>query len=340
MAINLEYLTSITKLSKSLAENEKRLELEKQLQVEKEPTLLNEIIYNIFYRVPISLLFSSIIFSSVPIYTHVCLFILSYIQENLLFILGHISLHLNDLYVNPSLKDMGVFSLISYVHHYYNSFIFSQYNFLSYCNGYIIVNFKYTYNVNELLYLVLLPIFTYIIPNNGIFLMLSAASSYIGLTRLSQLSIVGHIMYCCGVNTKYTVIYTCYQILQSYLQAIVHLWYHTPGAEKQQHFGPLVYSILLYIEEVKLISSEEHKLHHSHNRHNMEDTDLWNVLYVPPSINDLGTAIFRYIISLNKTDEEKLKTYKLIHSAGNLVIIFTITFVCVILSKFFGKFYN
>jgi hypothetical protein len=333
MAINLEYLTSITKLSKSLAENEKRLELEKQLQVEKEPTLLNEIIYNIFYRVPISLLFSSIMLYSEPIYTHVCFFILSYIQENLLFILGHISLHLNDLYVNPSLKDMGVFSLISYVHHYYNSFIFSQYNFISYCNGYIIVNFKYTYNVNELLYLVLLPILTYVISNNGMFVMLSAATSYIGLTRLSQLSIVGHIMYWCGVNNKHIVIYTCYQILQSYLQAIVHLWYHTPGAHKPQHFGPLLYTILTNLEDVNVISSEEHKLHHKHNRYNTEEVEMWNVLYVPPVVNDIGTTIFKYIMTLNKSTEEKLKTYKIIHAAGNLIIIFGITYVCVFLCR-------
>jgi hypothetical protein len=133
------------------------------------------------------------------------------------------------------------------------------------------------------------------------FVMLSAATSYIGLTRLSQLSIVGHIMYWCGVNNKHIVIYTCYQILQSYLQAIVHLWYHTPVAQKQQHFGPLLYTILTNLEDANVISSEEHKLHHNHSRYNMEEVELWNVLYVPPVVNDIGTTIFKYIVTLNKS---------------------------------------
>ena len=60
-------------------ENEKRLELEKQLQIEKEPNLPDKIIYNIFYRVPITLLFSSILFSSTSIFTHANFILLSYI---------------------------------------------------------------------------------------------------------------------------------------------------------------------------------------------------------------------------------------------------------------------
>jgi hypothetical protein len=61
---------------------------------------------------------------------------------------------------------------------------------------------------------------------------------------------------------------------------------------------------------------------------------MWNVLYVPSAINDIGTMIIKYIITLNKTEGEKLKTYKLVHSAGNLIIIFTITFVCILLAEF------
>jgi len=316
-------------------ENDKRLQLEKQLQIEKEPNLFDEIIYNIFYRVPITLLFSSILFSSTSIFTHANFILLSYIQEQLVFILGHISLHVNFLYSKPTINDMGHFCYIAYIHHYYNSLIFSQYNFLHYCIAYIAGTFKVKYfNINELIYVLVLPILIYIIPHNGIFILLSAVSSYIGLTRLSQLSIVGYIMNYCGVSNTNIIIYSCYQILQIYLQAITHLWYHTVKSKKLQHFGPLLYNIMLTLEDVKIVSSEEHKLHHNHRIDNMEDVEVWYDLYVPSAVNDIGTIIFKYIVSLNTSNEEKLKTYKIIHGIGDIIVIFTITYICVFLCIF------
>lgn len=315
-------------------ENEKRLELEKQLQIEKEHNLPNKIIYNIFYRVPITLLFSSILFSSTSIFTHANFILLSYIQEQLLFILGHISLHVNFLYSKPTINDMGYFCYIAYIHHYYNSLIFSQFDFLSYCSSYITKTFKVKYlNINELLFTLVVPVLIYIIPHNGIFILLSVVSSYIGLTSLLQLSIVGYIMNCFGISNTNIIIYSCYQILQFYLQAITHLWYHTLNSKKIQHFGPLLYITMLILEDIKIVSSEEHKLHHNHQIDNMEDVEVWYDLYVPSVVNDIGTIVFKHIVTLNKSTEEKLKTYKIIHGIGNLIIIFTITFVCVFLCR-------
>ena len=317
-------------------ENEKRQALEKSLQLEKEPVLLNEIIYNIFYRVPIALIFSGILFSPSSIFTHASFIILSYIQENLIGILDRISLHLNILYSKPTINDMGFFYYTRYIHYYCNSLILSQYDFMYYCNSLAVAGaFKIKYfNINELLYVLIIPVLIYIIPHNGIFLMLSAATSYSGLTRLSQLSIVGYIMNSCGISNTNIIIYTCYQILQTYLQAITHLWYHTIKSKKLQHFGPILYNTMLSLEDVKIISSEQHKLHHNRLIDNVKDVEVWYDLYVPTVVNDVGTTIFKYIISLNNTNEEKLNTYKIIHSAGNIVVIFIITYISIFLCRF------
>jgi hypothetical protein len=91
---------------------------------------------------------------------------------------------------------------------------------------------------------------------------------------------------------------------------------------------------MLALEDVKIISSEQHKLHHNRLIDNMKDVEVWYDLYVPTVVNDVGTTIFKYIISLNNTNEEKLNTYKIIHSAGNIIIIFTITYISIFLCRF------
>lgn len=284
--------TNPTKLSKSLTENDKRQELEEPLQVYKEPTLVNEIIYIILFRSSIVLFFQVLYNYPISLYTHVSFLILSYIQENLSFILRHIYLHVNFLYTKPTFNDMGIFCYTAYIHHYYNSLIFSQLEFMGYCNHYI-----------------LSPVF------------------------ILQISIIGYIMYYSGVNNTHIIIYTCYQILQNYLQAIVHLWYHTIKSKKLEHFGPLLYNIMLALESVKIISSEKHKLHHSHQIDNMEDVEVWNDLYLPPFVNNIGDTIFKYIVTLNKPNEEKLKTYMIIMITGLIIIILTITYICVFLCR-------
>ena len=59
---------------------------------------------------------------------------------------------------------------------------------------------------------------------------------------------------------------------------------------------------MLFLEDVKIVSIEEHKIHHKHRLYNIENDEVWYNLYVPKPINNIGTRIFKYIVSLNTSN--------------------------------------
>jgi hypothetical protein len=148
------------------------------MQIINKNLFLHRILYVVFYQIPIVFLLYILFFYPISIFFHVGCFIISYFQEQILFILTHLSFHLSFNYVKPTINDMGLFYLgIGYLHHYYNPFIFSQMNFYSYCIQYIenntdktsLINQYNSYTKNVLCFLFF---FVFFIPNNLILLYL------------------------------------------------------------------------------------------------------------------------------------------------------------------------
>jgi hypothetical protein len=223
--------------------NESELFTKQYLDITEKKLFFHKILYNVFYRIPMMLMLYITLFYPTSFYYHISCFIITYIQEQLLFMLGHISLHIHFNYAKPTINDMGLFCFgIGYIHHYYNFLIHSQMNFYSYCNQYIenqhlqssLINQYKSFTKNIIC--VFIPL-VFFIPNYYKLLYLSVLTYNLGLLRFSGLFIIGYIMKYYNVENIHISIYILYQLFHIYLQAITHLWYHTIESKKKEHFG-------------------------------------------------------------------------------------------------------
>jgi hypothetical protein len=296
----------------------------------------HQVVYNLFYTIPLtSLIVTSIVYPT-PIYCHISFFMLTYLQEQILFMLNHVSLHVRFNYSKPTIEDMGCFCYgIGYVHHYFDPLLYSKMNFYSYCNQYIesvhssssLVNL---YNCNKEYYMLILLPFSFVISDTYIFLYLSAVTYNLSLIRYAFFFLVAHLMKINDINNTYICMYTAYQIIQVYLQAITHLWYHTPESKKKIHFGRILWSLMAFLEKMKIVSSDEHKIHHSHNIHSLTHVEMWNDLYVPIVLNGAASNVFKYLIDLDVTNEKKISFYETIKIFTSVTTVFTFTYLAML----------
>ncbi len=137
----------------------------------------------------------------------------------------------------------------------------------------------------------------------------------------------------CSISNISICIYISYQILQRYFQIITHLWYHTPKSNRKTHFGLFLWYIMSFLENIKLISSDIHKIHHKHHLHNLNEVELWYDLYIPSFINDIADYIFKSIVNSDVTNDYKLKIYDIIQIISYLIIAFVFTYLIVIINN-------
>jgi len=295
----------------------------------------HQLVYNLFYTIPLtSLIVTSIVYPT-PIYCHISFFMLTYLQERIIFMANHISLHVRFNYLKPTVEDMGSFCYFAYIHHYYDPLLFSKMNFYSYCNQYIgsahssssLVNL---YNCNKEYFMLILLPFSFVISDTYIFLYLSAVTYNLSLVRPGSFFLVAHLMKINNINNTYICMYTSYQIVQVYLDAVSHLWYHTPESKRNLHFGRILWSLMTILEKMKIVSSDEHKIHHSHNIHSLTDVDIWNDLYVPKVLNDATSNVFKYLIDLDVTNEKKISLCETIGLFVTVATVFTCTYLAVL----------
>ena len=155
----------------------------------------------------------------------------------------------------------------------------------------------------------------------------------IGLLRVSHFLQIGYFMKLYNISNTNIIIYIVYQILQIYLQAITHLWYHTLESNKKNHFGLFLWHVMTFLEKIHLISSKIHKIHHNHNLDNLNDVEIWNDLYIPSFMNNCADNIFRYLIQLNIENSYKIKLYKIIQFFVGCVAILSFTYITIIIDK-------
>jgi len=314
--------------------NKSELFTNQYLEVTEKNLFLHYILYNIFYRFPVILMIYITLFYPTLFYYHISCFIITYIQEQIIFMIGHISVHVHFNYAKPTINDMGLFSFgIGYIHHYYNYLIHSKMNFYSYCNQYIenlhlkssLIN-QYKSFTKNILFIFFIPLY-FIMPNNYNILYLSLLFYYLDLARLSYLLFIGYFMKIYNVNNIYICIYILYQIFHIYLQAITHLWYHTLESNKKQHFGLFLYYLMSFLEKIKIISSKTHKIHHKHRLNNLTEVEIWYDLYIPSFINSYADNLFKYIIQLDSENDIKIKKYNSIKT--KLYFTAIISFTCI-----------
>lgn len=265
---------------------------------------LHKIVYNFFYRFPFTLIMYITAFYPTSLYYHVVCFFLTYVQEQILFMLGHLKLHIKFNYSKPTIDDMGLLCYgIGYLHHYYNSLLYSRMNFYSYCNQYLdrqhqtssFINQYKSFKLNVLCFFI--PMY-FIIPNNYNLLYLSLLTYNLGFIRHYFFYTI-IIMKYYNVNNINIFIYLCYQMIHGYLQAITHLWYHTLKSNRKHHLGRPLFYLMTCLEKIEVISSKQHKNHHGHHLHNLNEVEIWNDLYVPQFFNTFIDSIFKYTTQSN-----------------------------------------
>ncbi len=320
--------------------NKSEIYTKQYLEITEKYLLLHNIFYNVFWRIPMALFIYIILFYPVSFYYHIGCFIISYIQEQILFMLAHISLHIYFNCSEPTINDMGLFCFgIGYIHHYYNVIIHSQMSFYSYCNQYIenhnlkssVINQYKSYSKNIMCFLIPL---CYFIPYNYNLLYLFIITHNLGLIRVRYLLMIGYVMKYYKVSNIHIYIYILYQIFHVYLQAITHLWYHTLESNKKQHFGVILFYIMSFLEKIQIVSSETHKIHHKHRLHNLADVEVWNDLYVPSFMNSCADNIFKYVIHMNVENNVKIELYTKIKRFLYFIVIVCFTGTTIILFHF------
>ena len=293
--------------------NESELLTKQYLDITEKNLFFHKILYTIFYRTPMMLMMYITLFYPTSFYYHIVCFILTYIREQVLFMLGHLSVHTHFNYSKPNINGMGLFCFGAYIHHYYNPLIHSQMNFYSYCNQYIeclhdassFINQHKSFTKNIIC--LFIPL-CFIIPNNYGLVYLSVLTYNVGMNRIYYLFIVGYVMKFYNVDNINICIYVLYEIFHGYLQAITHLWYHTLKSKRKQHFGLFLFYLMSFLENIQIVSSKIHKIHHKHHLHNLIEVEVWNNLYVPRFIHNYVDNIFKYITQLNVENNVKIKT--------------------------------
>ena len=294
--------------------NNNQVVIRNYLDIVEKNLFLHKILYNFFYRFPFTLIMYITAFYPTSFYYHVVCFFFTYVQEQILFMLGHLKLHIKFNQSKPTIDDMGLFCYgMGYLHHYYNSLIFSQINFYSYCNQYLdrhftkssFINQYKSFTLNILCFFV--PIMYFIIPDNYNLLLLGLLTHKLGFIRYYFFYTILLMKYY-NVNNINISIYLCYQMIHIYLQAITHLWYHTLKYNRKHHFGILLFYSMTFLEKIQVISCKQHKKHHGHHLHNLTDVEIWNDLYIPRFLNTFIDNIFKYCIQSN-INQVKVKLY-------------------------------
>jgi hypothetical protein len=316
--------------------NEDKLLSKQVLEVTEKYLFLHKILYNFFWRVPMVSMIYIIVFYPTSFYYHINCFIITYLQEQIIFMISHIALHMNFNYAKPSINDMGLFTFLAYIHHYTNPLILSQLNFYSYCNQYIestgiktsIINQHKSFTKNIIC--LFIP-FYFFIPTNYNLLYLLTLTYSLKLSQITLLIIIVNLMKSYNIDNIHISIYIIYKIFHTYLQAITHLWYHTLESNKKQHFGLFLFYVMSFLEKIQIVSSKTHKIHHKHGLHNLKDVEVWYDLYIPSFMNTCADNIFKNIINLNVENDVKIKISLIIKTVMVFTVVISFTYVIIII---------
>lgn len=298
---------------------EELINLDKKIKkIYSNNTTFNYIFYNIVFRVPLIIVFVK--GKDVRLSMHLLLIFISYVLDQIIFFTGHISLHVNFIKHKNNYDNFGSYLGVAFIHHYYDPIIFHKLNFYNLTNSFLMTPFQKQYFLldenNKYLNYIGLGFYLFLCSkmNFDNILLLCTFVCYIlkidRLVRINIFSIVSNHFNL--LNKEEIIIFYCYQILVLLLQKTTHIWYHTPFKMRRVKFN-ISYYFYIFLENIGIISTIEHKKHHLHDINNLEKAELWNDIYVPKFINDYAEKYWQYKINnLNKSNNKiicKLKNY-------------------------------
>ena len=270
---------------------------------------------NIFMKVTLNtaiplLLISFVYFTYLNMYTSIIYTIVSYFMESLLFIAGHVHTHQQYMEVRDGkVEKLTAINYLGFLHHYADPTIFYKMDFTSYIFAYLVTNFpiqknyifrnmsmysnSITFMEGISLVLSLVTSFWYFNYPPLLILLGFLWSYYFMLYRFSQVMQLMMMSYFFEFrHLAYIWIYAPMMLL---LNAMLHLWYHTPQRHRKSHFY-YSYPFFQGLEMVSIISTDRHKKHHKHRLENVDETVIWTDLpqfVFEDYLESLCTNIFR-----------------------------------------------
>jgi hypothetical protein len=270
------------------------------------------ILYLFSYHIPFFIIMHFLFISPISYFTHICYIIVTYFVDNILFIIGHLSLHASFIETDTvNLQHLPTFTLIAYLHHYHNPLIFSAMKFREYMLAYI-GSFSYVHNnfvsIFNYFFAFIILSFYFSVNINIILVVILYATYYLGLYKWLVNCLI--YLFCKDIiGENNALLYVCYSFLMLYVQGLVHLWYHTKVSQRQTHFGKILFIMMTLMEKINLISTETHKIHHSHNYKNIQDSELWNDLWVPNIFNTYAEQMWNEMVNVYVSGKRNMETY-------------------------------
>lgn len=193
--------------------------------------------------------------------------VLCYVLENVLFVLGHIGLHVS--FIETPEPQMTTITHHSFIHHYRDIRAYHK-TWLSSRMSYFICARNGLKTLTSYIYLAA-PILS-----AGI---ISLVDWRVGLCALSGLW---------GAHA---------------LQSICHEWYH--HSEREGFYRWPTRLLLSGLERVGIMSTRRHIDHHRHHLHSLDEVHTWTDLYLPGA-ERLGEAMWAWVIGKHVPGERNM----------------------------------
>jgi hypothetical protein len=256
-------------------------------------TLYYSILFNAWMYCPYIYIVYNMMFISLKL--HICLFIITYYIDNIIFMIEHMGLHYNFCLcdsVKKAYEKLHSFAFLEYIHHYNNNpeisglkllsknsllMYFGNYNDIQLFNNFVIctttiITTTY-YETNIFIYSMFMSLMD---------------SSRCKIWLISYTS-----LYYFSNNVKLCNLYTAYMLFMLLLQSVAHSWYHTHPKEKYNKFGYFLYNLGYNMEKVGIFNIKKHVLHHKHTKKTMNNVEYFTNMYMPFFIIKIFDIIWR-----------------------------------------------
>jgi len=169
---------------------------------------------------------------------------LSYVINNLLFVIGHSRLHAS--FIELPEAEMNVICHNSFIHHYRNPRVYHE---------------KW-----------LETRMSYFIDARTFF-----AREFRGFDL--YIPLISVILY--RINPVLGIGFFSSQYFAELLQSTIHEWYHNPVRDRKTFYSFPVYWTLTFLEKTGLASTKHHTMHHLQQLPTLDKVEVWLDLYVP-----------------------------------------------------------
>jgi hypothetical protein len=306
--------------------------------------VMSSILYCISVLVPITVICSCwFLCTDISVWTHLIYLFGTYITENMTFMLFHMLLHATFVEVHPDeiKTKMTIFHKVAYLHHYYNPMILSLVDFRTYILSYFTGSFECIsspsakwLSMHRVIALIggLLSMYYAEFHMN---ILLVYTGYCLNLVRLYKhvLFIIVYLFTKDILGTRGAVLYGCYGLLMVYIQALVHRWYHTPPSKRCIHFGSMLYTGMMMLEWIHLISTQYHTYHHKHSIVTMHEVEVWNDMWMPVIFTSTVDKLWQSAQAVYVHGEHRMTEYIHAYIRYRIVIASVLLPFCIGLCK-------